>query len=261
MMIAVGVALYASALFVGLVELFPTAVRCRGHGISYNISVALFGGTTPFIATALIAGTGSSLAPAFYAMALIGTIGLVGILLVRDQEHQPALVDLRDRGGSAEAGSVARRTTPPTIPPRRIPAAAAQRKVVSVPDLSGQERPDHRRSRHYRAGARRPVRRGGRQHHRVGPSRCQEPAGGAGRRRQGCQVLRLTTSTTSLGWRRAATALADEIGGVDVLVNNAALVIFKQHEEFTIAGVRGPGADQLLCRIRAFTSVLRAHEG
>ena len=32
-----------------------------------------------------------------------------------------------------------------------------------------------------------------------------------------------------------ATALANEVGGIDVLVNNAALVIFKPHEEFTIA--------------------------
>lgn len=31
-----------------------------------------------------------------------------------------------------------------------------------------------------------------------------------------------------------ATALADEVGGIDVLVNNAALVIFKQHDEFTV---------------------------
>ena len=32
-----------------------------------------------------------------------------------------------------------------------------------------------------------------------------------------------------------AAALANEVGGIDVLVNNAALVIFKPHEEFTIA--------------------------
>ncbi len=31
-----------------------------------------------------------------------------------------------------------------------------------------------------------------------------------------------------------ATTLANEVGGIDVLVNNAALVIFKQHSEFTI---------------------------
>lgn len=89
--LAVGVALYASALFVGLIELFPTAVRCRSHGISYNLSVALFGGTTPLVATALIGATGLTVAPAFYAMALIGTLGLAGILMVPETKD----VDLR----------------------------------------------------------------------------------------------------------------------------------------------------------------------
>jgi MFS transporter, MHS family, proline/betaine transporter len=87
MLIAVGVAVYSSALLVGLVELFPTALRCRGHGISYNVAVAVFGGTTPFIAAALVAATGSPVAPAFYAMAMIGTIGLAGILLVPETRN------------------------------------------------------------------------------------------------------------------------------------------------------------------------------
>ncbi len=90
-MLAVGVALYASALFVGLIELFPTVVRCRSHGISYNLSVALFGGTTPLIATALIGATGNPLVPAFYAMALIATLGALGIFLVPETKD----VDLR----------------------------------------------------------------------------------------------------------------------------------------------------------------------
>lgn len=81
-LLSVGIAVYCSALFVGMVELFPTAVRCRSHGISYNISVALFGGTTPLVATALIGGTGNPVAPAFYAMAMIAVIGMVGVLLV-----------------------------------------------------------------------------------------------------------------------------------------------------------------------------------
>jgi NAD(P)-dependent dehydrogenase (short-subunit alcohol dehydrogenase family) len=37
------------------------------------------------------------------------------------------------------------------------------------------------------------------------------------------------------GLESAANSLADEVGGIDVLVNNAALVIFKPHEEFSIA--------------------------
>ncbi|KQU28480.1 MULTISPECIES: SDR family oxidoreductase [unclassified Rhodococcus (in: high G+C Gram-positive bacteria)] len=37
------------------------------------------------------------------------------------------------------------------------------------------------------------------------------------------------------GIETSVRALGDEIGGVDVLVNNAALVIFKPHAEFTIA--------------------------
>jgi NAD(P)-dependent dehydrogenase (short-subunit alcohol dehydrogenase family) len=44
----------------------------------------------------------------------------------------------------------------------------------------------------------------------------------------GCDLNDLTVLESS------ATTLADELGGIDVLVNNAALVIFKPHEEFTI---------------------------
>ncbi|KQS64257.1 SDR family oxidoreductase [Modestobacter sp. Leaf380] len=36
------------------------------------------------------------------------------------------------------------------------------------------------------------------------------------------------------GLERQATDLSAEVGGIDVLVNNAALVIFKPHEQFTI---------------------------
>ena len=44
----------------------------------------------------------------------------------------------------------------------------------------------------------------------------------------GCDLNDLT------GLETEAAALADEVGGIDVLVNNAALVIFKQHDAFTI---------------------------
>lgn len=57
-------------------ELFPTARRYSGLAIGYNIGVILFGGLGPLMATALIAWTGSSYAPAAYisAGALISLI-------------------------------------------------------------------------------------------------------------------------------------------------------------------------------------------
>ena len=58
------------------------------------------------------------------------------------------------------------------------------------------------------------------------------------------------------GLESEATALADEVGGIDVLVNNAALVIFKPHEEFTHQGVRGPGTRELVGRLRPLAGLL-----
>lgn len=52
-----------------LAESFPTRVRFSGFALSFNTANALFGGTAPFIATALITSTGSQLAPAWYLAA------------------------------------------------------------------------------------------------------------------------------------------------------------------------------------------------
>ena len=62
---------YPTAAYVGnlassLPALFPTSSRYGGMGISYNVAVALFGGTAAFIMEALVTYTGSKLAPAFW---------------------------------------------------------------------------------------------------------------------------------------------------------------------------------------------------
>ena len=49
-----------------LTETFPTSVRFTGFAFSFNLANAIFGGTASFIATGLIALTGSSIAPAWY---------------------------------------------------------------------------------------------------------------------------------------------------------------------------------------------------
>lgn len=53
------------------VELFPTRVRFTGVAISYNISVAIFGGTTPMVGAALYKITGMQISFAYYFMTLV----------------------------------------------------------------------------------------------------------------------------------------------------------------------------------------------
>ena len=67
-----------------LTETFPTAVRYTGFALSFNLANALFGGSASFISTALIAATGSNLAPAWY-MVGVSCIALVAMIL--SHEH------------------------------------------------------------------------------------------------------------------------------------------------------------------------------
>jgi MHS family proline/betaine transporter-like MFS transporter len=58
-------------------------VRYGGYSIGYNFSVAIFGGSAPFLATWLISTTGNPLSPAFYVIfAAVAT--LLTVLTVRE---------------------------------------------------------------------------------------------------------------------------------------------------------------------------------
>ncbi|MBY0500402.1 MAG: MFS transporter [Alphaproteobacteria bacterium] len=61
-----------------LVELFPLTVRFSGLSIAHSISMAVFGGSAPLIATGLIQLTGNNAAPAIYlgGTSLIAAIAL-----------------------------------------------------------------------------------------------------------------------------------------------------------------------------------------
>ncbi|WP_407357731.1 MFS transporter [Microbacterium sp. LTA6] len=52
------------------VELFPARVRYTGASISYNLAFTIFGGTAPLLAIWLIGVTGSTIAPAWYVVAV-----------------------------------------------------------------------------------------------------------------------------------------------------------------------------------------------
>ncbi|MDY0746868.1 MFS transporter [Paucibacter sp. R3-3] len=62
-------ALTGAASLVAIPELLPRGIRATGMSIAYAIGVALFGGTTQFIITWLIAATGNPAAPAWYVAA------------------------------------------------------------------------------------------------------------------------------------------------------------------------------------------------
>lgn len=80
-------------LFIGtsmaaLAELFPTRVRYGAFSIGYNISVAIFGGFAPFVATYLISATGSTFAPAFLVIGA-AVASLIPILYARETARLP----------------------------------------------------------------------------------------------------------------------------------------------------------------------------
>src|SRR5690242_12500270 len=72
---------YSGVLPSLLAEQFPVAARAVGIAFSYSISVTIFGGFAPFVATWLIARTGDPLSPSFYLMAtaLVSVVALVAI--------------------------------------------------------------------------------------------------------------------------------------------------------------------------------------
>jgi MHS family proline/betaine transporter-like MFS transporter len=72
---------YSGVLPSVLAEQFPVEVRAVGVAFGYSISVTIFGGFAPFVATWLIAQTGDPLSPSYYLMAtaLLSVIAVMAI--------------------------------------------------------------------------------------------------------------------------------------------------------------------------------------
>jgi MHS family proline/betaine transporter-like MFS transporter len=72
---------YSGVLPSVLSEQFPVETRAVGIAFAFSISVTVFGGFAPFIATWLIAQTGDPLSPSYYLMAtaLLSIIALMAI--------------------------------------------------------------------------------------------------------------------------------------------------------------------------------------
>jgi MHS family proline/betaine transporter-like MFS transporter len=79
---------YISVAVAAGVELFATRVRYSGFSIGYNVCVAAFGGTTPYLVAWLTGSTGNNLAPAFYVI-VAAVVSLVAALTLRESAGRP----------------------------------------------------------------------------------------------------------------------------------------------------------------------------
>ncbi|MGH7906890.1 MAG: MFS transporter, partial [Candidatus Binataceae bacterium] len=82
------IGLYEGATPAAATEAFPASARCTGVALAFNICMTLFGGTTPMVATWLIARSGSAMAPAVYMIAAAIISGAV-ILTLRETAKAP----------------------------------------------------------------------------------------------------------------------------------------------------------------------------
>ena len=91
-------AMFISTSIAALTELFPTRVRYGGFSIGYNFSVAIFGGSSPYLAQYLVSSTGNSLSPAFIVI-IAAVATLLIVLTVRETAGTDLLKTQEDLEG------------------------------------------------------------------------------------------------------------------------------------------------------------------
>jgi MHS family proline/betaine transporter-like MFS transporter len=99
--LAVIEAVYVSSAVAAGVELFATRVRYSGFSIGYNVCVAAFGGTTPYVVTWLTAQTANNVAPAYYVV-VAAVVSLLTILTVRETAGRPLVQGVADETFQSE---------------------------------------------------------------------------------------------------------------------------------------------------------------
>ncbi len=72
-------------------QLFPARVRYSGASLGYNVAYAIFGGSAPYVAAALVAASGLKLMPAFYLI-VIGLLGLIAMVRL-PETYRKSMID------------------------------------------------------------------------------------------------------------------------------------------------------------------------
>jgi MHS family proline/betaine transporter-like MFS transporter len=82
------IAMFSGAGPAAISEIFPTRIRSTWMTTGYALSVAIFGGFAPYIATWLIAKTGSPISPVYYVIAA-AIVSTVVIARLKETAHEP----------------------------------------------------------------------------------------------------------------------------------------------------------------------------
>ncbi|WEY39980.1 glycine betaine/L-proline transporter ProP [Paraburkholderia sp. SUR17] len=98
---------FTGAMPAALPALFPTSIRYGALAIGFNVSVSLFGGTTPLVAAWLVDATGNLMMPAYYLMGA-SVIGMAAVAALRETARKPLPGSAPCVASPAEAHAVLR---------------------------------------------------------------------------------------------------------------------------------------------------------
>ncbi|KAB7762793.1 glycine betaine/L-proline transporter ProP [Xanthomonas sp. LMG 12461] len=124
MLLGVALVCFTSSMPSTLPALFYTPVRYSALSIAFNVSVSLFGGTTPLVTAWLVERTGDPLVPAYYLMGA-AVVGIATMVFVRETAGLPLRGSPPAVASEAEAHALLRSDEPLTVDPTRpeLPAS------------------------------------------------------------------------------------------------------------------------------------------
>ncbi|AZR33202.1 glycine betaine/L-proline transporter ProP [Xanthomonas vasicola] len=114
MLLGLALVCFTSSMPSTLPALFYTPVRYSALSIGFNVSVSLFGGTTPLVTAWLVERTGDPLVPAYYLMGA-AAVGLVTMLCVRETAGLPLRGSPPAVASYAEARALLQADSPVTV--------------------------------------------------------------------------------------------------------------------------------------------------
>ncbi|KAB7768866.1 glycine betaine/L-proline transporter ProP [Xanthomonas maliensis] len=117
MLLGLALVCFTSSMPSTLPALFYTPVRYSALSIAFNVSVSLFGGTTPLVTAWLVERSGDPLVPAYYLMGA-AAIGLITMLFVRETAGLPLRGSPPAVGSTDEARALLRDDRPVTVDPQ-----------------------------------------------------------------------------------------------------------------------------------------------